>query len=194
MFFGGGTPSLLRRGATRGHPRGHPTAPGRRDDGRVQPREPSTPPSRGPTTLAASLVCSFGVQSMAPHALAALGSSPRPGTVEAAVGLAREAGFDLVQRRPDLRGAGGVARRLGTTLDGADPARRAHVSAYALTVEPERHRQPTRGATRPRRHFRPTSTFAGRPARGGGARLVRGLELGAAGCGVPPQPPVLERG
>lgn len=79
---------------------------------------------------------SFGVQSLAPHVLAALDRTHTPGRAVAALGEARAAGFehvsaDLIYATPgesddDLR------RSLDEVLDsGID-----HLSAYALIVEP----------------------------------------------------------
>jgi oxygen-independent coproporphyrinogen-3 oxidase len=79
---------------------------------------------------------SFGVQSMVPHVLAALGREQRPADAVRAVGLALDAGFasfnvDLIY--------GAVGERVDDwvrTLDAVLALDPPHVSAYALTVEP----------------------------------------------------------
>jgi putative oxygen-independent coproporphyrinogen III oxidase len=79
---------------------------------------------------------SFGVQSMAPHVLAALGRTHDPANVIRAVALAREAGF--TRRNLDLiYGTPGETRDdWRATLAGALALDVPHISAYALTVEP----------------------------------------------------------
>ena len=79
---------------------------------------------------------SFGVQSMVPHVLAALGRTHDPTNVRRAVDLARAAGFarvsvDLIYGTP-----GESPDDWQRSLDGALSLGVDHVSAYALTVEP----------------------------------------------------------
>ena len=79
---------------------------------------------------------SFGVQSMVPHVLAALGRTHDPANVTRAIALARDAGFarinvDLIYGTP-----GETVDDWRTTLEGAVALGVSHVSAYALTVEP----------------------------------------------------------
>ena len=82
---------------------------------------------------------SFGVQSMVPHVLAALGREHEPGSVRRAACLAGEAGFAGAYNADLIFGAAGET--MGdweASLEGVlalDPPP-AHVSAYALTVEP----------------------------------------------------------
>jgi len=82
---------------------------------------------------------SFGVQSMVPHVLAALGREHEPGSVRRAANLAGEAGFAGAYNADLIFGAAGET--MGdweASLEGVlalDPPP-AHVSAYALTVEP----------------------------------------------------------
>jgi putative oxygen-independent coproporphyrinogen III oxidase len=79
---------------------------------------------------------SFGVQSMAPHVLAALGRTHDPANVRRCVELARDAGFDSFNLDV-IYGAVGESlddwRRTLAEVIALDPP---HVSAYALTVEP----------------------------------------------------------
>jgi oxygen-independent coproporphyrinogen-3 oxidase len=82
---------------------------------------------------------SFGVQSMVPHVLAALGREHDPASVRRAVSLAGEAGFAEAYNADLIFGAAGET--MGdweVSLEGVlslDPPP-AHVSAYALTIEP----------------------------------------------------------
>ena len=79
---------------------------------------------------------SFGVQSMAPHVLAALGRTHDPANVRRCVELARSAGFDSFNLDV-IYGAVGESlddwRRTLAEVIALDPP---HISAYALTVEP----------------------------------------------------------
>jgi putative oxygen-independent coproporphyrinogen III oxidase len=79
---------------------------------------------------------SFGVQSMVPHVLAALGRTHEPANVRRAIESARDAGFermnvDLIYGTP-----GETPDDWRRSLDGALALGVTHVSAYALTVEP----------------------------------------------------------
>jgi oxygen-independent coproporphyrinogen-3 oxidase len=79
---------------------------------------------------------SFGVQSMVPHVLAALGRTHEPGNVGRGVALARALGFesfnlDVIYGTP-AESVDDWRRTLDEVL-ALDPP---HVSAYALTVEP----------------------------------------------------------
>jgi putative oxygen-independent coproporphyrinogen III oxidase len=79
---------------------------------------------------------SFGVQSMSPHVLAALGRTHDPANVTRAIALARDAGFerinaDLIYGTPQE-----TSDDWRRSLDGALALEVGHVSAYALTVEP----------------------------------------------------------
>src|SRR4051812_13921849 len=135
VFFGGGTPSLL-------------DAPllvrildaiERRDDAEVTVE--CNPDSVDAAKLAAYHRAgvnrlSVGVQSMAPHVLAALGRTHDPANVTRAVALARDAGFerinvDLIYGTPGETSADWLETLAGAVALGVE-----HVSAYALTVEP----------------------------------------------------------
>lgn len=79
---------------------------------------------------------SFGVQSMSPHVLRALGRTHDPANVDRAVALARDAGFarinlDLITGTP-----GETLDDWRRTLDRVLTLEPDHISAYALTVEP----------------------------------------------------------
>ncbi|MCJ7670783.1 MAG: radical SAM family heme chaperone HemW, partial [Acidimicrobiia bacterium] len=135
VFFGGGTPSLLASDRLVAILAEVP----RTADAEVTVE--CNPDSVDADKLAAYRAAgvtrlSFGVQSMRPHVLAALGRTHDPANVTRAVALARDAGFstfnlDLIYGTPgesldDWRAT------LAETLDLEPP----HVSAYALTVEP----------------------------------------------------------
>jgi oxygen-independent coproporphyrinogen-3 oxidase len=79
---------------------------------------------------------SFGVQSMRPHVLAALGRTHDPANVERAVSAARRAGFDRLNLDLIYGTPGESLGDWRATLDEALDLGPDHVSAYALTVEP----------------------------------------------------------
>jgi oxygen-independent coproporphyrinogen-3 oxidase len=79
---------------------------------------------------------SFGVQSMIPHVLRALGRTHDVGNVRRSVALARDAGFDNLNLDLIFGAAGESIDDWSRTLDAALDLRPPHVSAYALTVEP----------------------------------------------------------
>jgi putative oxygen-independent coproporphyrinogen III oxidase len=79
---------------------------------------------------------SFGVQSMVPHVLAALGRTHDPANVRRAVELARAAGFERISVDLIYGTPGESSADWQCSLDGALELEVEHVSAYALTVEP----------------------------------------------------------
>jgi oxygen-independent coproporphyrinogen-3 oxidase len=79
---------------------------------------------------------SFGVQSMVPHVLAALGRTHDPANVRRCVDLAREAGLHTFNLDLIYGGAGESLEDWKRTLDEVLALDPPHVSAYALTVEP----------------------------------------------------------
>lgn len=135
VFFGGGTPSLL--------PADHLVrilaAVPRADDAEVTVE--CNPDSVDPTKLAVYRAAgvnrlSFGVQSLRPHVLAALGRTHDTARAVLAVEWARRAGFDrfnldLIYGTPDE-----TLDDWRATLDAVLALEPPHVSAYALTVEP----------------------------------------------------------
>jgi oxygen-independent coproporphyrinogen-3 oxidase len=135
VFFGGGTPSLV---AAEQLVRILDAIP-RTADAEVTVE--CNPDSVDATKLAIYHAAgvnrlSFGVQSMRPHVLAALGRTHDPANVRRAIALARDAGFldlnvDLIYGTP-----GESLDDWRRTLDGALALGTEHVSAYALTVEP----------------------------------------------------------
>jgi putative oxygen-independent coproporphyrinogen III oxidase len=135
VFFGGGTPSLLRADELTSILADIP----RRDDAEVTVE--CNPDSVDLEKLVAYREAgvtrlSFGVQSMTPHVLTMLGRTHEPANVTRAVACAREAGFttfnlDLVYGTP-----GESLEDWRATLDGALALEPTHLSLYALTVEP----------------------------------------------------------
>lgn len=135
VFFGGGTPSLLPApelisilDAVARHPGAEVTVE-------------CNPETVTPALLAAYRAggvnrLSFGVQSMAPHVLAALGRRHDPGSVARAVRDARAAGFVSVNLDLIFGAAGESMSDWDSTLETALALEPDHVSAYALTVEP----------------------------------------------------------
>ncbi|MFN8037244.1 MAG: radical SAM family heme chaperone HemW [Acidimicrobiia bacterium] len=134
VFFGGGTPSLLEPRQLLRILGAIETADG------AEVTVECNPDSVDQAKLAALHGggvnrVSFGVQSMVPHVLAALGRTHDPHNVERAMAAARSAGFSRVN--VDLV-YGAEGESLGdwqTTLDRALGLRPTHVSAYALTIE-----------------------------------------------------------
>ena len=135
VFFGGGTPSLLPAELLLSILDAVPRA-----------ADAEVTVECNPDTVTPELVAayraggvnrlSFGVQSMAPHVLAALGRTHDPAGVERAVGAARAAGFDNFNLDLIYGAAGETTADWRATLDAALAFDPPHVSAYALTVEP----------------------------------------------------------
>ena len=142
VFFGGGTPSLLPADALLG------ILDALRESVGVAPGAEVTVECNPETVSAAKLAdlraggvtrLSFGAQSMVPHVLASLGREHDPASVVTAARLAGEAGFAGTYSVDLIFGAAGeTLADWRASLEGVlalDPAP-AHVSAYALTVEP----------------------------------------------------------
>ena len=135
VFFGGGTPSLLPAELLVAILAAVPRQP------EAEVTVECNPDTVTPGLLAAYRAggvnrLSFGVQSMAPHVLAALGRTHDPEAVERAVDCARENGFDNFNLDLIYGGAGETAADWRATLAAALALDPPHVSAYALTVEP----------------------------------------------------------
>jgi oxygen-independent coproporphyrinogen-3 oxidase len=134
VFFGGGTPSLLPADLLLAILAAVPRQAG------AEVTVECNPDTVTPELLAAYRAggvtrLSLGVQSMAPHVLAALGRTHDPAAVEQAVTAAREAGFDNFNLDLIYGGAGETPADWQRTLESALALDPPHVSAYALTVE-----------------------------------------------------------
>ena len=138
VFFGGGTPSLLRPEQIHGLLSLIPLTRGAEVTIECNPETIDAPKLEGYREAGVNRL-SFGVQSMVPAVLAALGRSHDPTSVRRAVEAAGSAGFDERYNLDLIFGAAGETvgdweRTLNSVL-ALDPSP-AHVSAYALTVEP----------------------------------------------------------
>lgn len=135
VYVGGGTPSLVPADALVLVLAAVPLAPGAEvtvecNPDTVTPELVDTYRAGGVTRL------SFGVQSMVPSTLAALGRTHDPGNVRRAVELTRRAGFETFNLDLIYGGAGETLDDWRRTLDETLALDPPHVSAYALTVEP----------------------------------------------------------
>ncbi len=186
VYFGGGTPTLM------------PLADYRRLMAAIRQAFDLDPAAEvtteaNPETVGPALLeglrelgvnrLSLGMQSAVEAVLATLDRVHTPGRVREAVAWARSAGFDslsldLIYGTPGESMAD-WEESVGTALD-LEPD---HLSAYSLISgrpAPPRRRRPGRQVPAGRR-----SLQRRRPG------LVRGLQLGPAGAGLPPQPGLL---
>jgi putative oxygen-independent coproporphyrinogen III oxidase len=135
VFFGGGTPSLLPADQLVRILAAVPRA----DD--VEVTVECNPDSVDLAKLVAYRAAgvnrlSFGVQSLRPHVLAALGRTHDTANVARAVGWARTAEFEQLNLDLIYGTPGESLDDWRATLDGVLALGPPHVSAYALTVEP----------------------------------------------------------
>lgn len=134
-YVGGGTPSQLAPELLAAILAAIPRAPGAEVTVECNPEDATPALFRAWREMGVTRV-SLGVQSVAPHVLAALGRPHDPSAAVRALGLVREAGFasfnvDLIYGAAG-EGVGDWEATLRTVL-GFEPP---HVSCYALTVEP----------------------------------------------------------
>ena len=136
VFFGGGTPSLVPAPLLVSLLSAIERAPGAEVTVECNP-ETVTPELLATYRRGGVTRLSFGVQSMIPETLAALGRQHDPDSVRRAVAWADSAGFAGAWNLDLIYGAAGE-----TTADWASTLRQvvalgpAHISAYALTIEP----------------------------------------------------------
>ena len=135
VFFGGGTPSLIPADQLVRILDAIDLAPG------AEVTVECNPDSVDAAKLAAYHRggvnrLSFGVQSMSAHVLAALGRTHDPANVTRSIDLARAAGFERINLDLIYGTPGETIDDWRATLEGAIALDVAHVSAYALTVEP----------------------------------------------------------
>jgi putative oxygen-independent coproporphyrinogen III oxidase len=137
VFFGGGTPSLLSPELLADLLNTIPLQPGAEVTIECNPETVDRPKLRGYREAGVTRL-SFGVQSMRPHVLAALGRSHEVASVRRAVALAGAAGFGDAYSVDLIFGAvGETVSDWEATLSAVltlDPPP-VHVSAYGLTVE-----------------------------------------------------------
>ena len=138
VFVGGGTPSMLggeRLAAVLSAVRANFTlAPDAEVTTEANP-ESTTPHLLAQLRGAGYTRVSLGMQSIAPHVLAALDRVHSPGRALAAAAEARAAGFDHVNLDLIYGTPGETDADLARSVDAAIGAGVDHVSAYALVVE-----------------------------------------------------------
>ncbi|HVB27115.1 MAG TPA: radical SAM family heme chaperone HemW, partial [Mycobacteriales bacterium] len=138
VFFGGGTPSLLEAEQIGSILEAVDVAGGAEVTVECNPETVDATKLKGYRARGVTRL-SFGVQSMAPQVLGALGREHDPRSVHAAVRSAAEAGFADAYSVDLIFGAAGETLADWSETVGAvlalDPPP-AHISAYALTVEP----------------------------------------------------------
>ena len=135
VFFGGGTPSLLSGSQLARILNAIPRTPNAEITVECNPDAQDAERLNAYAEAGVNRL-SFGVQSMEPHVLAALGRTHNPENVLLAVSNARSAGIkrlnlDLIYGTP-----GESLEDWRRTLEGVIALAPEHISAYALTVEP----------------------------------------------------------
>ena len=168
----------------------HPRRRGRRSHRRVQSRH------RHPDLVAVYRDAgvtrlSFGVQSMAPHVLRALGRTHDVENVRRSVAIAREAGFEAFNIDLIYGAVGESVDDWSRTLDEVLELEPPHVSAYALTIEPGTPLASDCVAPSGRRRSSFEVRSRLRTIRRRWTPVVRDLELRSTGTRVQTQPPVL---
>jgi oxygen-independent coproporphyrinogen-3 oxidase len=135
VYFGGGTPTLLPVDELARLLAAIPRAPAAEVTIEANPETLDESRLRG-LRRAGFMRISLGLQSAAPHVLAALDRRHTPGRAIAAAQLARDAGFEHVSLDLIYGAAGERDEDWSASLAAALAAGVDHVSAYALTVEP----------------------------------------------------------
>lgn len=135
VFVGGGTPTLVPAAGLVDVLARLPLAPGAEVTVEANPDSVTAESLRtyrrgGVTRM------SFGVQSMRPHVLAALGRTHDPDNVRQAVAWTRDAGFETFNLDLIMGAAGETVEDWASSLDEVLALDPPHVSAYGLTVEP----------------------------------------------------------
>jgi putative oxygen-independent coproporphyrinogen III oxidase len=138
VFFGGGTPTMVAPEALAAlladARERFGLAPGAEVTTEANP-ESVTPESLATLRSAGINRISFGMQSAAPHVLAALDRRHTPGRVTEAVGWARAAGFEQVSLDLIYGGPGERDEDWVASVEAAIALSPDHISAYALVVE-----------------------------------------------------------
>jgi oxygen-independent coproporphyrinogen-3 oxidase len=135
VFVGGGTPSLVSPSALARVLAAIPRAPGCEVTVECNP-DTVTPSLCSEYAEAGVNRVSLGVQSMVDHVLVSLGRTHSPANVERAVRLFRSVGLRSINLDLIYGAAGETLDDWRRTLESALALEPAHVSAYALTVEP----------------------------------------------------------
>jgi oxygen-independent coproporphyrinogen-3 oxidase len=134
VFVGGGTPSLVPPAALMAVLRSFPRGAGAEVTVECNP-DTVTPELLATYRAGGVSRLSFGVQSMVPEVLEALGRTHDPANVVQAVQWARAEGFDDLNLDLIYGGAGETVDDWSETLERALALEPDHISAYALTVE-----------------------------------------------------------
>ena len=134
VFFGGGTPSLIAPELLTAILDAIPRAEGAEVTVECNPETVSIESLAVYRAHGVNRI-SFGVQSMSPHVLAALGREHDVASVRRAVGAARSAGFESWSADLIFGGAGESLDDWQRTVEAVVDLDPPHVSAYALTVE-----------------------------------------------------------
>ncbi len=135
VFVGGGTPSLVPPAPLLDVLAAIPTSAGAEVTIECNP-DTVTPALLDAYAGGGVTRLSFGVQSMVPEVLTALGRTHAPDAVARSVDLARRAGFATFNLDLIYGGAGETLDQWRRTLTEAIALDPIHLSAYALTVEP----------------------------------------------------------
>jgi putative oxygen-independent coproporphyrinogen III oxidase len=135
VFFGGGTPSLLAADALVRILDEIPRRPDAEVTVECNPDSVDAAKLRAYERAGVNR-CSFGVQSMQAHVLAALGRTHDPANVVRAVAAARDAGLENLNLDLIYGAASETRSDWDATLEATLALDPPHVSAYALTVEP----------------------------------------------------------
>lgn len=135
VFVGGGTPTLVPAEGLVDVLARLPLAPGAEV---TVEANPDTVTAESLRTYRAGGVTrmSFGVQSMRPHVLAALGRSHDPDNVRQAVAWSRDAGFETFNLDLIMGAAGESVDDWASSVEDVLALDPPHISAYGLTVEP----------------------------------------------------------
>ena len=139
VFFGGGTPTLLRPSQLTSVLAHISDRFGLAPDAEVTTE--ANPETIGPAELDELLAgginrISLGMQSAVPKVLATLDRVHTPGRALELVGLARQAGFDQISLDVIYGTPGEQPADWQTSLDAVCSVHPDHVSAYALVIEP----------------------------------------------------------
>lgn len=134
VFVGGGTPTRVAAEALTEVLAAIPTVPGAEVTVECNPDDVTVEMMHTYRAGGVSRI-SMGVQSLAPHVLAALDRRHTPANVQTAVAAVREAGIERVNLDLIYGAAGESLADWRETVAGVVALGPTHVSAYALTVE-----------------------------------------------------------